>query len=190
MRFTKHTILAVVSAALVGVCCLGVAETVSASVHKDAKAAAEKHGKSGKHRHRHHAKHSRHRHHEKVNARHHETQRTGSARHQQENTVALMIDHAVDTQVPEERDGFDRVVAARALRSVDIDRCKVPGGPVGDGHVMVHFEPSGRVSSVIADQAPFASTPVGECIAKSFKAVRIPAFRGGALNVGKTFFVK
>lgn len=95
---------------------------------------------------------------------------------------------------PEERDAFDRFAAARALRDVDVDRCKIARGPTGNGHIVVRFEPSGHVSRASIDQGPFsggkAGVVVGACIERAFARIQVPPFRGAPLDVGKTFFVR
>ncbi len=84
---------------------------------------------------------------------------------------------------------FDRGAAAAALGAVNVQSCKKPDGPTGSGHVKVTFGPSGAVSSATADAPPFAGTPVGGCVAAKFRGVKIPAFSGGSVSVGKSFTI-
>jgi predicted Zn finger-like uncharacterized protein len=84
---------------------------------------------------------------------------------------------------------FDRGAAAGALGAVNVGSCKRPDGPTGSGHVSVTFAPNGSVSSAVADQPPFAGTPVGGCVAGKFRSAHIPAFGGGSVKVGKSFVI-
>jgi hypothetical protein len=85
---------------------------------------------------------------------------------------------------------FDRGAAARALASVDVSSCATAGGPTGPGHVTVVFAIDGGVSSVRIDRAPYEDTIVGRCIAEQFRGLRVPAFEGPAVTVGKGFRVE
>jgi hypothetical protein len=87
-------------------------------------------------------------------------------------------------------DAFDRDAASTALKSVNIARCKKPKGPTGDGHVIVTFAPRGSASDVVVDQAPFAGTKVGKCIAGEYRKVKVPPFTGAAVSVGKKFKIE
>ena len=82
---------------------------------------------------------------------------------------------------------FDRGAAAGALGAVNLSSCKKADGPTGSGHVKVTFEPNGTVSKVDVDQPPFSGTAVGGCVAGKYRGVKIPAFSGGAMTVGKSF---
>jgi len=82
---------------------------------------------------------------------------------------------------------FDRAAAVQALAGVDLARCKVPGGPRGDGHVVVAFSPKGEAASASVDQGVFVGTKVQKCIEGKFKAVTVPAFAGDSISVGKKF---
>lgn len=82
---------------------------------------------------------------------------------------------------------FDRDAAMSALKSVNLARCKKPKGPSGDGHVIVTFAPAGSAQEAVVDQAPFAGTKVGKCIASEYRKAKVPAFDGAAISVGKKF---
>jgi hypothetical protein len=84
-------------------------------------------------------------------------------------------------------DTFDRGAAASALSAVDVQACKRAKGPTGEGHVVVTFGSSGAATTAAVDKAPYAGTPVGQCIAKKFKKAKVPAFQGQPVTVGKTF---
>src|SRR4051794_5357341 len=76
---------------------------------------------------------------------------------------------------------FDRDAAMSALQSVNLHRCKKPKGPTGDGHVIVTFTPAGKATAAVVDQAPFAGTKVGKCIASEYRKVKVPAFEGAPI---------
>ena len=85
---------------------------------------------------------------------------------------------------------FNRTAAAAAMKDVDIAECKKTDGPSGPGHVACMFEASGKPSSCATDP-PFMGTPTGECIAKKYyKTVRVPAFDGDKVRVGKAFTLR
>lgn len=81
---------------------------------------------------------------------------------------------------------FDRGAAAHAL-TVDLSSCK---GAVGTGHVQVTFATDGSVSKVDVDLPPFKGTAQADCIAEKYRAVKIPAFAGAPVTVGKSFSIK
>jgi hypothetical protein len=85
---------------------------------------------------------------------------------------------------------FDRGAAARALSLVDVASCATRGGPTGPGHVTLVMANDGGVSSVRVDRAPYEDTIVGECIAEKFRGVRVPAFEGPPVPIGKSFVLE
>jgi hypothetical protein len=58
---------------------------------------------------------------------------------------------------------FDRGAAASALGSISVQHCG-SSGQVGTGHATITFSPTGRVQSVVVDDANFAGTPAGRCV--------------------------
>lgn len=87
---------------------------------------------------------------------------------------------------------FDRDAAANVLSSVNVQVCKPKGkkaksAPVGEGHVIVTYAPSGVAQGATVDTPPFAGTKVGACIEKEYKKTRVPAFDGTPISVGKKF---
>ena len=82
---------------------------------------------------------------------------------------------------------FDRQAAATVLSSVDLVKCKSTNAPRGDGHITVTFTPAGAATEALVDKGPMLGTPVAKCIAKEFKKAKIPAFKGDAVQVGKSF---
>ena len=83
--------------------------------------------------------------------------------------------------------GLDKKVVSEALDAVSLNMCKKPGGPTGEGHVLVTLAPNGKVKSAVVDTAPFAGSKAAGCIAKAFQKVRVPAFKGETIVLGKKF---
>lgn len=82
---------------------------------------------------------------------------------------------------------FDRTAASSAIAEVDLHKCKATNAAKGDGHVMITFAPAGSAQSAAIDKGPWVGTPVAKCMAKEFKKAKVPAFRGEAVTVGKSF---
>ncbi|MBX3229560.1 MAG: hypothetical protein KIT84_04430 [Labilithrix sp.] len=82
---------------------------------------------------------------------------------------------------------FDRIAAATAINEVDLSKCKATNAAKGDGHVTITFAPAGDASDVKIDKGPWIGTPVAKCMTKAFKKAKVPAFKGDAVTVGKTF---
>ena len=82
---------------------------------------------------------------------------------------------------------FDKQAASSALSSIDLLKCKSTNAPRGEGHVLVKFAPAGTATEATVDKGPLVGTPVAKCIAKEFKKVKIPAFAGEVVQVGKSF---
>jgi hypothetical protein len=86
---------------------------------------------------------------------------------------------------------FDPAAAKEALAgaTANVPSCKEMGGPTGNGRVSITFAPSGRPTSV-AVTGDLAGTTVGSCIARLYRAVRVPAFSGDSVTVAKGFTVQ
>ncbi|AKT36559.1 zinc-ribbon domain-containing protein [Chondromyces crocatus] len=86
---------------------------------------------------------------------------------------------------------FNRGAATSALGSAAgaAKSCKKPDGPTGTGKVKVTFAPSGNVTSAQVQGAPYAGTPVGGCVAATFRAARVPPFSGAPVSVTKSFTI-
>ena len=88
---------------------------------------------------------------------------------------------------------FDRGAAASVL-SVAASSARSCGDLTGNsgedttGRVFVTFAPAGPLVTVRMG-APFAGTPVGNCVASRFRAIRIAPFSGENVTVSKTFTV-
>lgn len=82
---------------------------------------------------------------------------------------------------------FDRGAAAASISEISLQRCKATNAPRGEGHVQITFTASGAVDKVTIDKGPWVGTPVGKCMAREFKKAKVPAFKGDAVTVGKTF---
>lgn len=82
---------------------------------------------------------------------------------------------------------FDRDAAAAAMNAAAANAvsCRQPDSPAGTARVAVTFAPSGRVTTALVS-GTFAGTPVGGCIARTFRAVRVPAYEGGIITVHRT----
>jgi hypothetical protein len=53
--------------------------------------------------------------------------------------------------------------------------------------VLITFVPAGTATNAVVDKGPWLGTPVAKCIAKAFTKAKIPAFKGDAVTVGKSF---
>lgn len=82
---------------------------------------------------------------------------------------------------------FDRTAAVSAINEVSLQRCKVTNAAKGEGHVTITFQPGGPAERAMIDKGPWVGTPVGKCMAKEFKKVKVPAFKGEPVTVGKSF---
>ena len=90
--------------------------------------------------------------------------------------------------VPEVKSAeFDKIAASTAIGEVDLSKCKATNAAKGEGHVMITFAPAGEASEAKIDKGPWVGTPVAKCMIKAFKTAKVPAFRGDAITVGKTF---
>ncbi|MET0791330.1 MAG: serine/threonine-protein kinase [Polyangiaceae bacterium] len=89
---------------------------------------------------------------------------------------------------PDERSPLNRGAALAALGSAAsaAAACKRPDGPTGSGSASVTFSPDGPVKSVSVS-APFAGTPVGQCIATVFRGAHVPPFSGSSITLPKSF---
>jgi predicted Zn finger-like uncharacterized protein len=86
---------------------------------------------------------------------------------------------------------FDTGSAKTALASASSSAasCKKDDGPTGTGKVQVTFAPTGRATSATVIEGPFGGTSVGGCVAKLFRAARVPAFSGDPVTVSKSFTI-
>lgn len=86
---------------------------------------------------------------------------------------------------------FDTAAAKEVLTSTasNAASCKEMGGPTGNGKVSITFAPSGRPTSV-AVTGDLAGTTVGSCVARLFRAARVPAFAGDPVTVAKSFSIE
>jgi len=53
----------------------------------------------------------------------------------------------------------------------------------------MRFDSEGFVGAVVIDGGPFADTAVGRCIVNQFRTVRVPAFSGGSIMLGRSFTI-
>jgi serine/threonine protein kinase len=89
---------------------------------------------------------------------------------------------------PGERPPLSRGAALAALgtAAAAAASCKRPDGPTGPGSASVTFSPDGPVKSVSVS-APFAGTPVGQCVATVFRGAHVPPFSGSSITLPKSF---
>lgn len=89
---------------------------------------------------------------------------------------------------PDQRAPLNRGAALAALGTAAsaATSCKREGGPSGSGSASVTFSPDGPVKSVTVS-APFAGTPVGQCVASAFRGVHVPPFSGSSITLPKSF---
>jgi predicted Zn finger-like uncharacterized protein len=94
---------------------------------------------------------------------------------------------AAATEAP----AFDKgaAVAALGAAAANAASCKNPDGPTGTGKVSVTFAPSGRATATNVVGA-LAGTEVGGCVARLFRAARVPAFAGDPVTVSKSFSIE
>lgn len=86
---------------------------------------------------------------------------------------------------------FDTSAAKAALQAASSSAasCKQDDGPTGSGKVQVTFAPTGRATSANVIEGPFGGTSVGGCVAKLFRAAKVPAFSGDPVTVSKSFTI-
>jgi hypothetical protein len=86
---------------------------------------------------------------------------------------------------------FDPGAAKEALTAAanNAPSCREATGPMGGGRVTITFAPSGRPTTV-AVTGELAGTTVGSCVARLFRAARVPPFSGDPVTVSKAFTVK
>ena len=82
---------------------------------------------------------------------------------------------------------FDRQAAAAAITEINLSKCKATNATAGDGHVTITFAPAGVAQAAVVDKGPWIGTPVAKCMQKEFKKAKVPAFKGDAVTVGKSF---
>jgi hypothetical protein len=80
-------------------------------------------------------------------------------------------------------------VAALSAAAANAASCKKPDGPTGGGKASVTFAPSGRATNSTVSGA-LAGTDVGGCVARIFRAAKVPPFAGDPVTVSKSFTVQ
>ena len=86
---------------------------------------------------------------------------------------------------------FDKnaAVAALGAAAASAASCKTADGPTGSGKVSVTFAPSGRATATSV-AGELAGTEVGGCVARLFRAAKVPPFSGDPVTVSKSFTVQ
>ena len=105
-------------------------------------------------------------------------------------TVTLGLLLCFDARAAASDEAFSRDAAASALSGVDVGKCKLKKGPIGEGHVIVTFAPSGSAAGAVLDQGPFGGTKAEKCIVKEYRRAKVPAFKGDPVSVGKKFKIE
>jgi hypothetical protein len=82
---------------------------------------------------------------------------------------------------------FDRQAAVSAITEINLQKCRATNAAKGEGHVTITFTPAGVAENALVDKGPWVGTPVAKCMAKEFKKAKVPAFKGDAVTVGKSF---
>ena len=92
---------------------------------------------------------------------------------------------------PAEGAAFDKgaAVAALGAAAASASSCKKPDGPTGTGKASVTFAASGRATATNVSGS-FAGTDVGGCVARLFRAAKVPAFSGDPVTVSKSFSIE
>jgi len=85
---------------------------------------------------------------------------------------------------------FDKAAAVTAITTItdtNLAKCKATNAAKGEGHVTITFATTGEASDVKVDKGPWLGSPVAKCMTTQFKKAKVPAFKGDAVTVGKTF---
>ena len=84
---------------------------------------------------------------------------------------------------------FKQAAVSGAISKLALSECKGAGGPTRSGIAEITFLPTGVVFRVVIEGNGYAGTPVGECIEKKIRSVRVPEFGGFPVTVAKPFTV-
>lgn len=83
---------------------------------------------------------------------------------------------------------FDRYAAQQALSAVRIDGCATPAVRDAIAHLSLTFLTDGSIGAVVIQQpASLNNTDVGKCVSQKMATVRVPAFDGSPVQVGKSY---
>ena len=85
--------------------------------------------------------------------------------------------------------GLDAPAALASLHEADVASCALVGAPRGFGHARVTFAPSGGVSLVVVDGPGGLSPEAVACIGDRLGRATAPAFEGGQVTVGTSWFI-
>lgn len=101
-------------------------------------------------------------------------------------------EHVVLAEDPQDAPPFDAAAAKAALgnAAAQAGSCKQADGPTGKGQVQVTFAPTGNTTAATVTDGTFGGTPVGGCVAKVFRAAKVPAFSGAPVTVSKSFVIE
>jgi hypothetical protein len=103
--------------------------------------------------------------------------------------VPVPAPEPVVVTVAAELPAFDKSAANQALSAANraASSCREQGVPTFPYNISVTFAPTGRVTNAVVLGAPYAGTPAGGCIARTFRNATIPAFGGSIVTVHKAF---
>jgi hypothetical protein len=92
---------------------------------------------------------------------------------------------------PSDAPPFDKNAAIAALSAAagSAQTCKTPDGPSGSGKVSITFMPSGRATNTQVS-GDLAGTAAGGCVARLFRAAKVPPFSGDPVTVSKSFTIQ
>lgn len=109
-----------------------------------------------------------------------------------ETSTAKAGERMVLAEDPQEAPPFDAAAAKAALgaAAAQATSCKQEDGPTGKGQVQITFAPTGNTSAATVTDGTFGGTAVGACVAKLFRAAKVPAFNGTPVTVSKSFVIE
>ena len=87
---------------------------------------------------------------------------------------------------------FDRAAADQALNAIveKSDTCKKAGDPAGVARIKVTFDPNGTVAESEIERGALSPTSTGKCLAKLFKDVRVPPYKGEMVSLTRAIVVR
>jgi hypothetical protein len=84
---------------------------------------------------------------------------------------------------------FDEAAARAAVGALDPSACVRRGAPTGYVHARVTFGGEGQVSRVVVDAPSGMTDDAVACIEDALGSASMPAFEGGAVTIGASYFL-